>query len=359
MTSAEEKQDYVMYKINNPKLNTTKRYAIMMDFDWTLVKPKNNRPFPKDINDWEWLYPSIPNKIREYDVKNTVLIIFTNQSKDWKHEQIKLVANELNVPIFIMIATNKKAYKPNINFYNTFFQLNNREPKLISLKKSLFIGDAVGRTDDFSDSDKKFAENIGVKCITPEEAFLNNFNDTSNTNNTITVNTNKTNNFKLPKLDISKTKSEIIIMVGIQGSGKTTIANSIGKIKDKNGILKYEVIHGDEYKTSKKMIKKAIDFLKEDSNKSIVFDATNSSVKKRLEYIEFAKQFASKHILKCFYIATPINISLERNAMRPDETRVPKIAFSVYNKYFEMPDEKEGFKLTKYYNENACEITDD
>ena len=26
------------------------------DYDWTLVKPKNDRTFPKDIDDWEFLY---------------------------------------------------------------------------------------------------------------------------------------------------------------------------------------------------------------------------------------------------------------------------------------------------------------
>lgn len=358
---------YAMYSMNgvDAKLSSnTKKNAIMIDFDWTLVKPKNNKRFPKDINDWEWLYPSVPEKVKEYNTKNNIIIIFTNQTKDWKHEQIKLVARELQVPIFIMIATNKKAHKPNIDFYNTFFELNEIDKKIFNLKKSLFIGDALGRKDDFSDSDKIFAENIGVKCISPEEAFLNcdtsnNNNKKNNNNNLDNSNDDKNSNIVLPNLPLYKTKPEIIIMVGIQGSGKSTIANAIGDVFDKKGNSKYEIIHGDDYKTSKKMIKKAKEILEENNNKSIVFDATNPSIKKRLEYIEFAKKFAPKHALKCFYIATPLNISFERNNRRPDSTRVPRVAFSVYNKNFEMPSAKEGFKLHIFYNELTCEFIDD
>ena len=44
----------------------------------------------------------------------------------------------------------------------------------MDLAASLFVGDAGGRKapKDYSDSDRKFAENIGVKFHTPEEYFL-------------------------------------------------------------------------------------------------------------------------------------------------------------------------------------------
>jgi bifunctional polynucleotide phosphatase/kinase len=48
----------------------------------------------------------------------------------------------------------------------------------IDMKESFYCGDAAGRpkTDtrpkDFSDSDIKFASNVGLKFFTPEELFL-------------------------------------------------------------------------------------------------------------------------------------------------------------------------------------------
>ena len=58
---------------------------LMFDFDWTLVRPKGNRPFPKNVDDWQWLFPSIITKIQtECKKHNYSLVIFTNQSKEWK-----------------------------------------------------------------------------------------------------------------------------------------------------------------------------------------------------------------------------------------------------------------------------------
>ena len=48
----------------------------------------------------------------------------------------------------------------------------------ISMKESFYCGDAAGRPKtetrpkDFSDSDIKFAANVGLKFLTPEELFL-------------------------------------------------------------------------------------------------------------------------------------------------------------------------------------------
>jgi len=50
---------------------------------------------------------------------------------------------------------------------------------VIDMKASFYCGDAAGRPKtatrpkDFSDSDIKFAHNIGLKFHTPEEFFLN------------------------------------------------------------------------------------------------------------------------------------------------------------------------------------------
>ena len=131
--------------------------------------------------------------------------------------------------------------------------------------------------------------------------------------------------------------NEIVIMVGYPASGKSTIAH---EIFEKWG---YEIISGDVYKTTPKMLKAALPFVLE--KKSIVFDATNSSKKKRSEYITFAKKH--NYSVRCIHVQTSMDISYKRNKMRAEEDQIPKIAYSVYTKHFEQPSEDEGFTLIK------------
>lgn len=33
-------------------------------YDWTMVCPKNGKKFPSNVNDWQWLYPCVSEKIK-------------------------------------------------------------------------------------------------------------------------------------------------------------------------------------------------------------------------------------------------------------------------------------------------------
>lgn len=132
--------------------------------------------------------------------------------------------------------------------------------------------------------------------------------------------------------DIGHVKhQEVVVMMGYPGSGKSTIATTI--FKD------YAVMHGDVYKTPAKMIKAADGPARE--GRSIVFDATNSSREKRALYVNFAKSLDLS--VRCVHVATGLEVSYARNKQR--EHPVPRIAYSVYTKHFELPDESEGFEL--------------
>ena len=74
-----------------------------------------------------------------------------------------------------------------------------------------------------------------------------------------------------------------------------------------------------------------------------MFDATHSSIKKRKEFIELSKKH--NYEIKCIHVNTSLDISYKRNKSRCDDKQVPKIAYSVYKKYYEEPTEEEGFKL--------------
>jgi len=276
------------------------------DYDWTLVKPING-VFPKNVDDWIYLRDNVKDIVVDYYKKGYMIVIVTNQSKEWKIDQIKNVMNDIGIPITALIAMNKEDYKPSINLFYEHIK------KEIKKTDSFMCGDALGRKNDYSDSDLEFGKNIGIRVYSPEEIFPI---------------IQKAHRFELSK------KQEIIVMVGMPGSGKTTIAEHI--IKEN---VNYIHINGDIYKTSKKMIKEANKYL----DKSIIFDATNGTIEKRKDYIDFAK---SKNIaINCMYKDTSMVDSMVQNDKR--EKPIPRIVYYVYNKQFVMPKLEEGFENIK------------
>lgn len=313
--------------INN---NNNKKIA-SFDFDWTLVKPNDNRKFPKSVDDWQWLFPSIPSIIKQLYADGHIIVIFTNQSKPWKKEQIINVAKTLDIPVYVAIAFDKTYYKPNIALYEQIQACVNVD---IDKDNSFFVGDALGRKDDFSDSDKVFAEKIGIKWLAPEELFYKTNNNNRNNNNK----KEEIEFIVLPDVPLETKCKEVIIMVGYPGAGKSTIADDICTEYADN----YICIKGDTYKSAKAMIKKASEY----TNKSIIFDATNGTKKKRAEYIAFAKKYEYP-LIKCMYITASMEVCYQRNKGRPEDKQVPRIVYSVYKKHFEEPSEDEGFKVVR------------
>jgi len=306
----------IINTLNDPEFRE-KMFAV--DYDWTLVNPKEGKTFPMNIDDWEWYSPSVPSTLKQRYLDGFMIVVFTNQSKPWKCEQITTVLQTLNIPVFICIATDKAEYKPNTIMYDKLsssFKLN----ESILKESSLFVGDALGRKSDFSDSDKVFAEEIGITYFSPEKIFLE-------------QNCGCVETFEI----VLSSEPEIIIMVGYPGSGKTTIADYIC-----GNNSKYIRIGGDTYKSNTpKMIKASLEHIAD--NKSIVFDATNSSVKKRKLYLDFARKHG--YTVRCIHVKTTQDVSYKRNKCRDDSKQVPKIAYSVYKKHYEEPMEEEGFEL--------------
>ena len=156
-----------IYKINEP---TNKGKIAAFDYDWTLVRPNGKRKFPKDVDDWTWLYENIPEVLKRYEQDGYMIVIFTNQSKLWKLEQLQKALSTLEIPLHIVVGYSprggdKADYKPNPQM---FYEVIKGD---FDKESSFFVGDALGRNKDFSDSDKVFAENIGISWEAPETFF--------------------------------------------------------------------------------------------------------------------------------------------------------------------------------------------
>ena len=280
----------------------------MFDYDWTLVKPISNGTFSKSLDDWRWITEKVPEILQKYYDKGYCIVIISNQTRNTKMklQQITNVLSTLPIPSLIAVGYEDIDKKPN----RTMFDIIKKNKK-INMNKSFYVGDALGRQGDWSDNDKKFAENINIKQIySPDDLF--------------TITNDK-------KIIIKPyDKQEIIVLVGYPGSGKTTIANTFDS-------KKYMVINGDIFKTSKKMIKESEKYIK--NNYSIIFDATNPSIEKRKEYIDFAN---SKNIpIRCINVETDITTAMFRNNKR--DKVIPKITYYVFRKKYVKPTIEEGF----------------
>jgi bifunctional polynucleotide phosphatase/kinase len=290
------------------------------DYDWTLVKPASGGTFPKNVDDWEWLNDSVVPALKKLYEDGYAIVIFTNQTKEWKTKQIEIAMTSINIPALIAIAMNKAEHKPARILFDTAITWE------WDKRKSFFVGDALGRKGDWNNTDRLFAENIGIKVRTPEEIFP--FESTMNSQ----FDANK-------KIKVKK-EQEIVIMIGYPASGKSTIAHDIF---EKAG---YVVLSGDVLKTSAKMIKESLQPVK--AGKSVVFDATNPSKKKRAEYIAFAKEHnftLERGNIRCIHVATSMEESIARNKQRPEDKIVPRIAYNLYKKNFEDPAENEGCEV--------------
>lgn len=287
------------------KKSRKQNFAIF-DFDWTLVKPKAGRKFPTKVDDWMYLRPSVPEVVRKA-AKDHQIVIVTDQSKRWKIDQIQAVMEDIDVDYTAIVGV--ETQKPNTRLFLGEF------PKF-DPAKAYYVGDAAGRPGDWSDKDKVFAKNLGIKFFYPEEVF------------------------PLEKREAStaikpSNQKEVIIMVGYPGSGKSTIAKELKT---------YHRVDGDTLRSVTAMIKDAEKYIE---SQSVVFDSTAGTKEKREKFVNFAQ----KHDLpvRVFWVQTPIEVAMERSKQRETEggPHIPAVAFYVFRKNFEEPTEAEGFTLVK------------
>ena len=124
---------------------------------------------------------------------------------------------------------------------------------------------------------------------------------------------------------------EIIVMVGIPGSGKSTIA--------RNRFPNHKRVSLDLVNTRQKEDEEIANCLM--NGKDIVIDNTNTTRRSRQKYIDAAKLFGVS--ISAVYLQCPLDVALERNASRVGKERVPDNAVRFYNKILQRPSVEEGF----------------
>lgn len=165
-----------------------KKYKIIFcDLDGTLIDTISGETFPKGIWDMRIKF-DVLDKIKE--LKPKFLFIVSNQGgieKGFVNEYhfcaklgfiVHSIEEYCNIRVdYYYCSINDKDdenRKPNYGMLEdalTEYDIN------CSKSKMLMIGDASGKPNQFSDSDKKTAENFGIDYLDVEDFCKTNFND--------------------------------------------------------------------------------------------------------------------------------------------------------------------------------------
>jgi bifunctional polynucleotide phosphatase/kinase len=306
---------------------------LALDFDDTLVGTKSQAKFPQDEHDWVPKFDSVREILQKYHQDKWLIVIFSNQSGV---EQGKIAAEVVknrfqhfidfvDVPISVFAATGKNHYrKPHTHMWQ--HMLTTFPSDDLDLDQCVFVGDAAGRQygkkKDFACSDRKFAHNVGLKFLTPEEFFLgqsphptwsfDGFNP-----DTLLDGTHRSG----PKLLVSHHEKEMIILVGAPASGKSTLCAKFPQ---------YVRVNQDTLGTKAKCLKLARDSMRQ--NKSVIIDATNSQLKTRSEYTKLAFEFGFR--VKIIDIQVEKSMAMHLDDMRVELIKSKPISDIVYNIFY-------------------------
>ena len=165
-------------------INFETKKVLFIDLDSTLIKTISGKTFPEDITDFRIQLPvlnkiveKLPNLNSFYIVTNQggVGTYYTKEDIETKLRTIKLFCfiyfySYYNLPDEFVITdyqycdsmdrTNHRR-KPNTGMLERFVE----DYEELQKSQILMIGDASGKPGDFSDSDKKCAENFGIDYI--------------------------------------------------------------------------------------------------------------------------------------------------------------------------------------------------
>ena len=300
---------------------------ISMDLDHTLIKTKSGRKFPKSWEDWIIYDTKLFNRLNNF----TTLVIITNQSGKITNDDlikkfnniIQYLQNKTNLKYIYVLASRKNNYfrKP----LPGMFEMIKPDTKIT------YVGDAAGRINDFSCSDRKFAHNTGMDFLTPEEFIQGK-----------KLNKPFIWGFIPPPLDsfspkeftFSKNKC-MIIFTGYPASGKSTFY--------KTHLSNLKLINMDTLKSSEKCLKMTKKYLE---NNSVVVDNTNPSIQCRNKYIKIAQEQNVPVISIYFtmnYDFAQYMSGIRQIMSKGKKKAIPSLVYNIYRKKFVKPTMAEGF----------------
>ena len=326
-------------------INSNFKNIYLFDLDDTIIKTKSGKTFAISPTDWEFLDKNVVTKINKLYDNNNFIVIISNQKglksdfliNNWI-KKINDITKILKIHVVFASTTDNRYRKPmpgSLEEINNKYFLENKI-KFGEKSKKYYIGDALGREGDHSDTDLKFAKNCNLVIKSPDTFFGvdNKNNKASITYPILQYYSKKEQDDILNKLfnviskNISDNKKTLIMCIGLPACGKSYIRNIILK---KFNQFKY--INNDDINDYKKNNNKnelfnklILDNKNLLNNNFIIDDNTNFNGKKRNKYLEEFKDYFKIVIL----FDLNMDICMHLNYMRMYYFNKPLISKIVY-----------------------------
>ncbi|XP_067939267.1 uncharacterized protein F21D5.5-like isoform X2 [Watersipora subatra] len=283
------------------------------DMDGTLIITASGAKWPKNRDDWKFIYPEVPEKLRRLHKEGFKLIIFTNQGGiatgtvkpvDVKHK-IEAIISSVGVPMQAFIA---------------------------GCKRGIFRKPLPGMWKEATDS----KNNSGVPFSTPEAFFLGKKEGDFAMPEFSPADALKNSSLLMPSsAKLCADMQELIIMVGFPGSGKSFFST--------NHLSAYIRINRDTLGTWQKCVARCEQELKR--GKSVVVDNTNPDKETRARYLELAKKYGIT--ARCFHMATTYKHSRHNEVYRQltnsKHKAINDMIVNAYKSKYAEPEQSEGF----------------
>ena len=326
---------------------TNKKIAAF-DLDYTIIKTKSGKKFPIDHNDWVLWDDFIPDRLAILVSRGYQIVIFTNQSKLKKKENIPDYKTKIekinqalpfNIQFYISIGSGYYR-KPMTGMWDKMLEINNIQ---FINASSFYCGDAAGRISgwmegmkkDFACTDRMFAHNIGILFHTPEYVFIDMIESKKWK---CYVNDLLPYQKKKPIYNLERKEQELIILRWLS-------AGSVGKSTFcRENFPNYKIVNQDILKTKSKCLKVCKQYLEQGF--PVVIDNTNPDSNTRKLYLEIAKKYNIDS--RCLQFTCNQEIAIHMNHFRCQISRgkigiIPIVVYRVYNKKYQNPLLKEGF----------------
>lgn len=167
-----------------PSPDGVPRRVAAFDMDWTVTRTRSGKTFPLDADDWALWNDHVAPTMQRLHSEGYFIVLCSNQAgvttgnnttREAVLAKFAAVETALGVPVCAFGATAHDRFrKPRTGMWDA---LEAVVP--IDREASFYVGDAAGRPrdgtrkpkPDFSDVDYKFAHNLGLRFMVPEQCF--------------------------------------------------------------------------------------------------------------------------------------------------------------------------------------------
>ena len=273
-------------------------HIALLDIDWTVSYAQ------KSLMNWDptdiHIIPGRLETLTQLFKMGYTIVFVSNQYavstkiRLAKMERVGNFLRLLKIPCYALLAMGKDEYrKPELGMWRKLQIL------IPNIKYAFFVGDALGRPQDFSDSDKVFAQGARIPWYSPEDFFGIS-----------------------PRVDLPRGGKNMVILVGMPGSGKSSWASE-------RSLFGYDHLQRDLLKTKFHLeLKRSVKAGRE----GIIVDATNPSQKDREVYYNLAHQWGYDVTVVYF-----IRDGSGWNKIREADKKVPDIVYHIFFKKLDPP----------------------